>query len=225
MRSDFSAGALCRRVSVRHPFLFSTVLMDGELCLNLVRRLHPGLELEGLRLIPPSEDPGDTSPVLGRVLAEGKCRNGRRALVQIRLDADRDEILGSVGLIQREMRALPTEDGRPFALGEDRVVLLHLCLDDPFGRQSRFYTFEMEADDEARAESLELLVFNASGILGMLPDGMTRLLDYFRDPEAFPVTSEDPLIARLDAAVRKTRSDPFWQAAFLSLFGGQDRSG
>ena len=100
------------------------------------------------------------------------------------------------------------------SLPESSVIFI--CTFDPFGVGRYVYTFEnvcLEDSGIRLNDGTEKIFFNAVGREGEVGSRRKALLEYIGEDEL----SEDPLILRLDEAVRRAKNNEGWRREYMTF--------
>ncbi|HJC47281.1 MAG TPA: Rpn family recombination-promoting nuclease/putative transposase [Candidatus Lachnoclostridium pullistercoris] len=202
------------QLTIRSSFIFSKIMRDRELCREMMEVLL-NRPVKGVSY-PEEEKVIDITP-------DGKS---------VRLDVyvvDEEDHIYDMEMQAQEKWDLPErsryyqgmidlnllEKGENYkSLPESSVIFI--CTFDPFGVGRYVYTFEnvcLEDSGIRLNDGTEKIFFNAAGREGEVGSRRKALLEYIGEDEL----SEDPLILRLDEAVRRAKNNEGWRREYMTF--------
>ena len=224
-------------VDIRDDFMFSYVMSDSRICIELLQYLLPEHKIERIEY---SEfDDEDEAAVDGKrkapevvtqkALAESFSKRG------VRLDAYVDDGANVYTIEMQTTRqsALPKRarlyqahmDINQLSRGQyyDKLrpgFVIFICTFDPFGRGLSRYSFRnvcKEEDFELKDEAYKLF-FNTTGTRGEISESLREILRYINNPAGYPVEKTKlPLIHKMDRAVDMAKKSKEWRKAYMKF--------
>ena len=222
------------KVDITTDVMFSTVMQDEALCIELLEYLlplEPGKRITHLKYKQFSED-AQAAGITTEIQKSFFSYYGQHS---VRLDVfvDDGETVYDIEMQSTNRTALPQRarfvqahmDISQLRTGEfyDKLrpsYVIFICKFDLFGDDLYRYTFRnmcQEVADKPLDEGTIKLFFNTAGHIGDISPRLKELLTYMNDTWAYPVDeSKDDLIRKLDTAVREYKMDPAWRDAFMA---------
>lgn len=201
-------------IGLENDFIFGKVMQDPELCIQLLKRIFPEMQIERIEY-----------PQLQKTFKADMDSHGIRMDVYVR-----DE---KSSIYDMEMQAVSTDelpkrsryyqsmiDIYEFDAGKSYMDLvssfeIFICLKDTFGEGRHQYTFERrcrENPDLILDDDTLCIFLNASGTMDDVSEEMKAFLDYLTGK-----LSDDPYVKRLEEAVRKAKDSREWRHEFMTL--------
>ena len=226
-------------VDITNDLMFSTVMQDESLCIELLEYLlplQPGRKIDRLeyRQFDSDAPEGNRQSVSDNTAQTQKTILGYFGQRGVRLDVFVDDgetvydlemqttsnaaLPQRSRLIQSHMDISQLQRGAQYDELRPSFVIF-ICKFDPFGDDFYRYTFRNMCDelmDKPLDDGTCKLFFNTAGHVGDIPPRLKELLTYMNDTQAYPVEeSKNDLIRKLDAAVNETKMKPVWRDAFM----------
>ena len=225
-------------VDITNDLMFSTVMQDEALCMELLEYLlplQPGRRIERLKYRQFTDSLSeDGEPIISGTDQTQKTYLGYFGQRGVRLDVFVDDgetvydlemqTTGNTALPQRSRLIQSHMDISQLQRGAQYDELrpsfvIFICKFDPFGDDLYRYTFYntcKELDGKPLNDGSYKLFFNTNGHIGDFPQRLKELLNYMNDTQTYRVNeSKDDLIRKLDAAVNETKMQPVWRDAFM----------
>lgn len=201
-------------IGLSNDFIFGKVMQNSELCLQLLQRIFPQMNIERIEY-----------PELQKALKADIDSHGIRLDVYVRDEHNR--------VFDVEMQAVDTGelpkrsryyqsliDVSELDAGKSYTELapsyiIFICMEDIFGEGRHRYTFENRCCENTKLvlqDDTQRIFFNATGIMNDVNADMKNFLDYLTGK-----ISDDPFIQKLDTAVQKARHNREWRQEFMTL--------
>ena len=226
-------------VDITNDLMFSTVMQDEALCIELLEYLlplQPGRKIDRLEY---RQFDSDASEGSSQSASDGTAQTQKTMLGYfgqrgVRLDVFVDDgetvydlemqttsnaaLPQRSRLIQSHMDISQLQRGAQYDELRPSFVIF-ICKFDPFGDDLYRYTFRNMCDelkDKPLDDGTCKLFFNTAGHIGDIPPRLKELLTYMNDTHTYPVgESKNDLIRKLDAAVNETKMKPVWRDAYM----------
>lgn len=221
-------------VDITNDLMFSTVMQDEALCIELLEYLLPDKKIQRLKYRYFDDEGAEVSDAAGSQAQVQKTMLGYFGQRGVRLDAfvddgttvynielqttreaalpQRSRLLQSHMDISQLMRGQNYDELRP-------SFVIFICTFDPFHKDYYRYTFRNMCEEESGLpldDGAYKLFFNTTGHMGDISPNLRELLKYMSNTQAYPVVeSKNDLIRKLDAAVAETKMKPVWRDAYM----------
>ena len=201
-------------IGLSNDFIFGKVMQNSELCLQLLQRIFPQMNIERIEY-----------PELQKTFKADIDSHGIRLDVYVQDEHNR--------VFDVEMQAVDTGelpkrsryyqsliDVSELDAGKSYTELapsyiIFICMEDIFGEGRHRYTFENRCCENTKLvlqDDTQRIFFNATGIMNDVNADMKNFLDYLTGK-----ISDDPFIQKLDTAVQKARHNREWRQEFMTL--------
>lgn len=201
-------------IGLENDFIFGKVMQDPELCIQLLRRIFPEMQIERIEY-----------PQLQKTFKADMDSHGIRMDVYVR-----DE---KSSIYDMEMQTVSTDelpkrsryyqsmiDIYEFDAGKSYMDLvlsfeIFICLKDIFGEGRHKYTFERRCRENPNLilDDDTLCIFlNASGTMDDVSEELKAFLNYLTGK-----LSDDLYVKQLEEAVRKAKESREWRHEFMTL--------
>ena len=236
--SEREFSAKIADVDIRDDFMFSYVMCNPQICIELLQYLLPDHKISRIEYYEMGRD-GTEQPAASSKKGEPLKLDIQKSLNEafnrrtVRLDVyiyDGKSVYNlemqttrhaglpkRARLYQAHMDINQLQRGQFYTRLRPSFVIF-ICTFDPFDESRYLYSFRnvcretgAELDDEAYK-----LFFNTAGTRGEISDSLRELLRYMNDPKNYPVTKTGlPLIRSIDEAVDEAKMNDDWRHAFM----------
>lgn len=226
-------------VDIRDDFMFAYVIRNEEICIELLKYLLPGhqinrveyyeLDENGQEVLRPEQPPRDVRLETQKAIAEAFNRRG------VRLDAylDDGKTIYNIEMQTTRLPALPQRarlyqaqlDINQLQRGQQYdelrpTFIIFICTFDPFGRGQYRYSFRNmceEAPGLVLADGAHKLFFSTVGTKGEISDELRQVLTYINNPPAAVAEGiRLPLLQKIDEVVGEAKMDDEWRRNYMT---------
>ena len=236
--SEREFSAKIADVDIRDDFMFSYVMCNPQICIELLQYLLPDHKISRIEYYEMGRD-GTEQPTASSPKGEPLKLDIQKSLNEafnrrtVRLDVYIDDgksvynlemqttrhagLPKRARLYQAHMDINQLQRGQFYTRLRPSFVIF-ICTFDPFDESRYLYSFRnvcretgAELDDEAYK-----LFFNTAGTQGEISDSLREILRYMNDPKNYPVEqTELPLIRSIDEAVGEAKMSDEWRHAYM----------
>ncbi len=225
-------------VDITNDYMFSTVMQNSALCMELLESLLPGTKIQKLNYIQFDEDGSEINSENTRTAVQSETQktvSGYFGFRGVRLDAyvDDGKSVYNIEMQTTDDRALAKRcrlyqshiDISQLRRGENYDKLrpcfvIFICKYDPFGLGYYRYSFQNRCDENNGLmlnDGAYKLFFNTAGYIGEISPQLRELLKYMNDPGAYSVNeSSNDLIQKIERAVNTAKMNQEWRDAFMT---------
>lgn len=225
-------------VDIRDDFMFAYVIRNEEICIELLKYLLPGhqinrveyyeLDENGQEVLRPEQPPRDVRLETQKAIAEAFNRRG------VRLDAylDDGKTIYNIEMQTTRLPALPQRarlyqaqlDINQLERGSNYDQLrpsfvIFICTFDPFGRGQYRYSFQnmCAEEDMPLGDGAHKLFFSTVGTKGDISNELRQVLTYINNPLAAAAAGiQLPLLQKIDRAVGEAKMDDEWRRNYMT---------
>ena len=204
------------RLTLKNDFMFSKVMQDKELCIELLRRILPELDIRSIEDVDAQkylkhyyENKGS------RLDIYATDQNGRRYDIEMQVD--------DVANLPRRARYYSSMmDANDLLAGQeyDTVAVsyvIFICTKDPFELNQHMYEFRniCMTNPEVQLDDGSVKIFlNTKGTVGEISPELRSFLKYL---EGERLSEKDPYLDRLEKAVDRARQNEDWRTEYMFL--------
>lgn len=225
-------------VDIRDDFMFAYVIRNEEICIELLKYLLPGhqinrveyyeLDENGQEVLRPEQPPRDVRLETQKAIAEAFNRRG------VRLDAylDDGKTIYNIEMQTTRLPALPQRarlyqaqlDINQLQRGQQYdelrpTFIIFICTFDPFGRGQYRYSFQnmCAEEDMPLGDGAHKLFFSTVGTKGEISDELRQVLTYINNPPAAVAEGiRLPLLQKIDEVVGEAKMDDEWRRNYMT---------
>lgn len=208
-------------LGISNDFLFGKVMMDAELCKELLQIILPGIEIDHIeytqlqKAIKPDADAKS-------VRLDVYVKDGKGSIYDIEMQTtDTGELPKRSRYYQSIMDLQMIDRGESYRkLNKSYVIFI--CLEDVFGEGRHKYTFEnicIEDKTICLKDGTEKIFLNANGTMDDVSKELKVFLDYVAGKELKEASEfkEHSFIKRLEEAVAKAKKNREWRYEYMTL--------
>ena len=236
--SEQEFSAKIADVDIRDDFMFSYVMCNPQICIELLQYLLPDHKISRIEYYEMGRD-GTEQPAASSPKGEPLKLDIQKSLNEafnrrtVRLDVYIDDgksvynlemqttrhagLAKRARLYQAHMDINQLQRGQFYTRLRPSFVIF-ICTFDPFDESRYLYSFRnvcRETGAELGDEAYKLF-FNTAGTQGEISDSLREILRYMNDPKNYPVEqTELPLIRSIDEAVGEAKMSDEWRHAYM----------
>ncbi len=201
-------------LGISNDFIFGKVMQDPELCLELLRRILPELEIERIEY-PEAQKAIKPDIDAKSVRLDVYVRDGKGTVYDIEIQAANTRELPKRTRYYQSMVDMQMIDRGEHYKQLKPCYIIFICLFDMFEQGRHRYTFEnmCKEDKRIRLEDGATKIFlNASGDMDDISEELKVFLEYVGGKEA-----KDTYIKELDKAVEEVKKNREWRREYMTL--------
>lgn len=219
-------------VDITDDFMFSYIMRQPEICIELLEYLFPGHKIKTVKYIRTDDEEEAAENVRAdsqKTLAEIFGKRGVRLDVYL----DDGKTVYNVEMQTVQQSFLPKrsryyqaqidinllERGANYDQLKPSYVIF-ICKFDPFDRKKYRYMFQNMCEDVdglALNDEAYKVFFSTVGTEGEISDNLRELLRYMNDTKDYPVSeTKYDLIRKIDDAVGIAKKDDEWRRAYMT---------
>lgn len=200
-------------LDITSRFIFAKVMQQKEICLPLLQRLFPELDITDVEYADAEKTLEGSAGSMG-VRVDVYVKKHEKHAFLLEMQSEKEDGLPKKA---RYNLAMMFEDllisGTAWATFPPACVVM-FCPFDPFRRGLHRYTFSQMCDEESSVflgDGSSVVFLNSKGTADDVSSEVLSFLNYMEGI----VTEEDPYIKMLDEAVKKAKKNTDWRREYM----------
>ena len=201
-------------LGISSDYIFGKVMLDKDLCLGLIRRILPDMEILDISM-PESQKSLKADADARGVRFDVFLRDQGGAAYDIEMEVrfsghlpERTRYYASMIDMLSLDKGVPYKELKP-------CVIIFICPFDPFGSGRHIYTFRnfcVQQKDLELKDGTTKIFLNARGVKDDVSPELKAFLDYVAG-----ISSEDAYVQKLAEAVEKSKIKREWRKEYMTL--------
>ncbi len=201
-------------LGISNDFLFGKVMQNPELCMELLQRILPDLEIDHIeypqlqKSIKPDMDARS-------VRLDVYIKDDKEIVYDIEMQVSDTKELPKRSRYYQSMIDLQMIDKGQYYNELNKIYVIFICSFDVFGKGRHIYTFEnicKEDSSVSMGDETVKIFLNAKGTMDDVNMELKAFLDFVAGKK-----TEDAYVEKLEEAVRKAKRNREWRHEYMTL--------
>lgn len=202
-------------IGLSNDFIFEKVMQDSELCLQLLQRMFPEMDIDHIEY-PQLQKTFNVDMDSHGIYLNVYVRDKHNTVYDmVMLAGDTNDLPMRSRYYQSVIDAFEFDAGKSYSEFAPNYIIF-ICMTDPFGAGRHRYTFEnrcLEHTDVVLTDESQRIFFNAAGTVDDISEDLRRFFEYLSGEK-----SEDAFIKKLDDAVQKAKNNREWRQEYFDQY-------
>lgn len=202
-------------LGISNDFLFMKVMQNTELCIELLHRILPDLDIDHIKYLEMQKEIKEDKEAKS-IRLDVYVKGSKDIIYNIEMQATDTKELPKRSRYYQGMIDLQLLDRGEKSYNElNKTYIIFICLFDLYGQGRHIYTFENLCKEDTRlamGDETTKIFLNAKGVMDDVSDELKAFLEYVAGKRP-----KDVFVDKLDEAVQKAKKNREWRRDYMTL--------